>query len=148
MIRRLLRPPWDSTLLHSVSTEDVTRWENALPEATGISLRTARAARTLLGTILGDAAATRPPLIPRHPRSPLPLLDELLAPIRAAEIPAPARPRALRHEPMTPDLTSRNREKMISQIPPNQPAAPHHGRRNGGPRPTDEPLTWADTGRK
>jgi hypothetical protein len=71
----------------------------------------------------------------RHPRSPLPLLDELLAPIRAAEIPAPARPRALRHEPMTPDLTSRNREKMISQIPPNHPATPHHRRRNGGPRP-------------
>ncbi len=70
-----------------------------------------------------------------YPRSSLPLLDELLARIRAAKLPAPARPRGLRHEPMTPDLTSRNREKMISQIPPNHPAAPHHGRRNGGPRP-------------
>src|ERR1039457_3911597 len=38
-----------------------------LPARAGISARTARAARTLLGTILGDAAATRPPLIPYNP---------------------------------------------------------------------------------
>lgn len=38
-----------------------------MPARAGISARTARAARTLLGTILGDAAATRPPLIPYNP---------------------------------------------------------------------------------
>ncbi|MDQ2876011.1 MAG: hypothetical protein M3Y33_14995 [Actinomycetota bacterium] len=67
MIRRLIRPTWDGTLLSSVSTEAVIRWENSLPATAGISPRTARAARTLLGTILGDAAATRPPLIPYNP---------------------------------------------------------------------------------
>jgi hypothetical protein len=49
------------------SSEGITRWENVLPAKAGISARTARAARTLLGTILGDAAATRPPLIPYNP---------------------------------------------------------------------------------
>jgi len=39
----------------------------ALPARTGVSPRTARAARTLLGTILGDAATTKPPLIPYNP---------------------------------------------------------------------------------
>ena len=53
--------------LAALSTEDITRWENALPASTGVAPRTARAARTLLGTILGDAAATRPPLIPYNP---------------------------------------------------------------------------------
>ena len=60
-------PTWDETPLHSLSTEEITRWENALPARTGVSPRTARAARTLLGTILGDAATTRPPLIPYNP---------------------------------------------------------------------------------
>jgi len=53
--------------LNSLSTEEITRWEHSLPAKTGISPRTARAARTLLGTILGDAAATKPPLIPYNP---------------------------------------------------------------------------------
>jgi hypothetical protein len=35
-------------------------WENALPARTGISQRTARAARSLLGTILGDPATAKP----------------------------------------------------------------------------------------
>jgi integrase len=39
----------------------------AIPAKAGVSLRTARAARTLLGTILGDAAATKPPLIQYNP---------------------------------------------------------------------------------
>jgi hypothetical protein len=71
----------------------------------------------------------------RHPRSSLPLLDELLAPIRASKLPTPAEPHGLRHEPMTPDLRARNPEKMISQIPPSHPSAAHRRRRNGGSRP-------------
>jgi integrase len=67
LLRRFIRPAWDETPLHSLSTEEITRWENALPARTGVSPRTARAARTLLGTILGDAATTRPPLIPYNP---------------------------------------------------------------------------------
>ena len=67
LLRRFIRPTWDETPLHSLSTEEITRWENALPARTGVSPRTARAARTLLGTILGDAATTRPPLIPYNP---------------------------------------------------------------------------------
>jgi integrase len=46
------------------------RWASSCgprPARTGISPRTARAARTLLGTILGDAATTKPPLIPYNP---------------------------------------------------------------------------------
>ena len=67
LLRRFIRPAWDETPLHSLSTEEITRWENGLPARTGVSPRTARAARTLLGTILGDAATTRPPLIPYNP---------------------------------------------------------------------------------
>ena len=67
LLRRFIRPAWDETPLHSLSTEEITRWENGLPARTGVSPRTARAARTLLGTILGDAASTRPPLIPYNP---------------------------------------------------------------------------------
>ena len=52
------------------------------------------------------------------PHSPVPLLDELLAPFRAEQ------PKT---EPMTPRTTQRevptreDREKMISQIPPKHP---------------------------
>ncbi|MGH3401693.1 MAG: hypothetical protein ACRDRJ_04115 [Streptosporangiaceae bacterium] len=67
MIRRYLRPAWGTRLLSSLSSEEITRWENALPATTGVSRRTARDARSLLGTILGDAASTRPPLIPYNP---------------------------------------------------------------------------------
>jgi hypothetical protein len=70
-----------------------------------------------------------------HPRSPLPLLDELLAPIRAAKSPALTRPRVIGQEPMTPTLTTGKREKMISQISPNHPVRPPPRRRNGGSRP-------------
>lgn len=41
--------------------------ENRLPGRTGISRRTAGDARGLLCTILGDAAAAKPPLIPYNP---------------------------------------------------------------------------------
>ena len=67
LIRRFIRPAWGASELNSLSTEGITRWENVLPARAGISARTARAARTLLGTILGDAAATRPPLIQYNP---------------------------------------------------------------------------------
>ncbi len=60
LIRRFIRPAWGATELSALSTEEITKWENAIPAKTGVSPRTARAARTLLGTILGDAAATKP----------------------------------------------------------------------------------------
>jgi hypothetical protein len=67
LIRRFIRPAWGNTALSDLSTEEITKWEKALPDREGITPRTARAARTLLGTILGDAVATRPPLIPYNP---------------------------------------------------------------------------------
>jgi len=67
LIRRFIRPAWGVSALNSLSTEEITKWENALPARTGISQRTARAARTLLGTILGDAATAKPSLIPYNP---------------------------------------------------------------------------------
>ena len=67
LIRRFIRPAWGTSLLNSLSTEGITRWENALPAKAGISQRTARAARTLLSTMLGDAAAAKPPLILYNP---------------------------------------------------------------------------------
>ena len=61
-----------------------------------------------------------------HEHSPVPLLDELLAPFRA---PAPdaTTPRDTQPDRPTPG----GREKMISQIPPNQAENPSPGRRLG-----------------
>jgi hypothetical protein len=67
LIRRFIRPAWGDTALSDLSTEKITKWQKALPAGEGITPPTARAARTLLGTILGDAASTRPPLIPCNP---------------------------------------------------------------------------------
>jgi integrase len=67
LIRRFLRPAWGTIPLSAVTTEAITRWQNALPAKEGISRRTASDARSLLGTILGDAAAHKPPLIPYNP---------------------------------------------------------------------------------
>ena len=67
LIRRFVRPMWGAGPLNSLSTEEITRWENGLPVRAGVSRRTARDARSLLRTILGDAAAARPPLIPYNP---------------------------------------------------------------------------------
>ena len=53
--------------LGSLSSEEITAWENAIPARTGVSRRVARDARSLLATILGDAAAATPPLIPANP---------------------------------------------------------------------------------
>lgn len=64
LIRRFLRPQWGSRTLDSLTGEEITAWENALPTSLGISRRTARDARSLLCTILGDAAAAKPALIP------------------------------------------------------------------------------------
>jgi hypothetical protein len=66
-IRRFLRPAWGTHPLDSLSTEQIAQWETSLPTTTGICRRTARDLRGLLGTILGDAASTRPPLIPYNP---------------------------------------------------------------------------------
>jgi integrase len=67
LIRRFIGPYWGARQLNSLTGEEITAWENDLPAAAGVSRRTARDARGLLHTILGDAAAARPPLIPFNP---------------------------------------------------------------------------------
>jgi hypothetical protein len=54
-------------MLSTVTTDAITWWENGLPSREGIFRRTANDARSLLGTILGDAATHKPPLIPYNP---------------------------------------------------------------------------------
>jgi hypothetical protein len=44
LIRRFIRPAWGTSELNSLSTEEITKWENGLPGKAGISQRTARAA--------------------------------------------------------------------------------------------------------
>jgi hypothetical protein len=61
------------------------------------------------------------------PHSPVPLLDELLAPFRARTRQPARAPRATRQQ--TPALE--DREKMISQIPPKQPEGPTPALRGG-----------------
>jgi hypothetical protein len=70
LIRKFLRPQWGKRRMESLSGEDITTWENSLPATTGVSRRTARDARSLLCTILGDAVAAMPPLIPQKPCRP------------------------------------------------------------------------------
>jgi integrase len=67
LVRRFIHPAWALRELHSLTTEEITTWENAIPARTGVSRRVARDARRLLGTILGDAAAAKPPLISGNP---------------------------------------------------------------------------------
>jgi hypothetical protein len=67
LIRRFLRPHWGARQLSSLTGEEITVWENKLPAAARVSRRTARDARSLLHTILRDATAARPPLIPFNP---------------------------------------------------------------------------------
>jgi len=67
LIRRFLRPYWGARQLNSLTGEEITVWENNLPAAAQVSRRTARDAGSLLHTILGDAAAGRPALIPFNP---------------------------------------------------------------------------------
>ena len=54
------------------------------------------------------------------PHSPVPLLDELLAPFRARTCQPARAPRATRQQAPAPE----DREKMISQIPPKHPEGP------------------------
>jgi hypothetical protein len=51
----------------TLTGEEITVWENGLPTAAAVSHRTSKDARSLLHTILGDAASARPPLIPFNP---------------------------------------------------------------------------------
>jgi integrase len=67
LIRRFVHPAWAFRELRSLTSEEIAAWENAIPARTGVSRRTARDARNLLGTILGDAATAKPPLIAGNP---------------------------------------------------------------------------------
>ena len=67
LLTRFVQPAWGNRPLDSLTTEEITRWENNLPANAGVSRRTAQLARSLLCTILGDAAGTRPPLIAYNP---------------------------------------------------------------------------------
>jgi len=64
---RFIRPYWGKRTLNSLTGEEIAGWERKLPAAEGVSRSTAKDARSLLYTILGDAAAARPPLIPFNP---------------------------------------------------------------------------------
>jgi hypothetical protein len=66
-IRRFIRLSWGKRPLNSLTGEEIAGWERTLPAAEGVSRSTAKDARSLLHTILGDAAAARPPLIPFNP---------------------------------------------------------------------------------
>jgi integrase len=67
LLTRFIRPAWGMRALDSLTTEEISDWEKRLPVTAGISKRTAELARSLLCTILGDAAARRPPLIAYNP---------------------------------------------------------------------------------
>lgn len=67
LLRKFIRPYWGARQLSSLTGEEITIWENGIPVTAGLSRTTARHARSLLHTILGDAAAARPPLIPFNP---------------------------------------------------------------------------------
>ena len=67
LIRRFIRPSFGTCELGSLTTEDITRWENSIPARLGVSRRVARDVGAVLCTILGDAAAAKPPLIPYNP---------------------------------------------------------------------------------
>ncbi len=66
-IRRFILPYWGKRTLNSLTGEEIAVWERKLPAAEAVSRSTAKDARCLLHTILGDAAAARPPLIPFNP---------------------------------------------------------------------------------
>ena len=66
-IRRFILPYWGKRKLNSLTGEDITVWEHKLHDVEGMSRSTAKDARGLLHTILGDAAAAKPPLIPFNP---------------------------------------------------------------------------------
>lgn len=67
LIRRFIVPELGSWRLASLTTADVTKWEMAIPTKFGVQPSTARSARAVLCTILGDAAGARPPRLPFNP---------------------------------------------------------------------------------
>jgi hypothetical protein len=106
LIRRFIRPAWGESELASDRMRDdlehalQARWEESL------------LARAAIDT-----------------RSPVPLVDELLAPLRYRDRPEsePAAPRETVKQLATPG----DREKMISKIPPNHAGSPSRGTRLG-----------------
>jgi hypothetical protein len=66
-VRRFILPYWGTRQLNSLTGEEITVWEHRLPAKEQVSRSTAKDARSLLHTILGDAAAAKPPLIPFNP---------------------------------------------------------------------------------
>ena len=66
-IRRFILPYWGKRQLSSLTGEEITVWEHRLPAKEQVSRSTAKDARSLLHTILGDAATAKPPLIPFNP---------------------------------------------------------------------------------
>ncbi len=66
-IRRFILPYWGKRKLNSLTGEEIAGWERKLHDVEGMSRSTAKDARGLLHTILGDAAAAKPPLIPFNP---------------------------------------------------------------------------------
>ena len=60
LIRRFIRPSFGACELGSLTTEDITRWENSIPARTGVSRRVARDARACCA----PSSVTRPP--PSH----------------------------------------------------------------------------------
>ena len=66
-IRRFILPYWGTRQLNSLTGEEIAVWEHRLPATEEVSRSTAKDARSLLHTILGDAAAAKPPLIPFNP---------------------------------------------------------------------------------
>ena len=67
LLRRFISPHWGQWKLNAVTGGDITLWEKKLPAEENVSRGTAKDARSLLHTILGDAAAAKPPLIPFNP---------------------------------------------------------------------------------
>lgn len=68
LLGRFIIPQWGSRTLKSLATEEINKWEAGLPSAMDVSLSTGHDARSLLSTMLGDAATARPhPLIPFNP---------------------------------------------------------------------------------
>ncbi len=67
LIRRFLRPYWGQRTLNSITAAEISIWEKKLPATEGVSRGTAKDACSLLHTILGDAAAAKPPLLPFSP---------------------------------------------------------------------------------
>src|SRR5580658_3654647 len=67
LLRRFILPHWTGHDLDSITTEEVLAWEKAIPADYGVSARTASDARSLLGTILGDAVTAKPPVLSYNP---------------------------------------------------------------------------------